>query len=120
MSAVPAASPTMDLQRALPVLSPSTTWESPTLAAPQSMEIRHLGVPPRLTPTTTMSLELVLGDTVMPPALFKVEKRHNSIGKRVNTSFSHPETAATTTAAPATTAAPGPVVTAAPGTCQVP
>merc|ERR1711974_220686 len=28
------------------------------------------------------------------------------------------ETAATTTAAPATTAAPGPVVTAAPGTCQ--
>ena len=56
----------------------------------------------------------------MPLALFKVRKRHNALVERViHTSFSHPETVATTTAAPATTAAPGPVVTAAPGTCQV-
>merc|ERR1719295_1529046 len=61
----------LDLQWALPVSSPSTTWESPTLAAPQSMETRHLGAPHRLTPTTTMSPELVPGATVMLPALSK-------------------------------------------------
>merc|ERR1711936_1531012 len=31
----------------------------------------HPGVPPRLMPTTTMLVELVPGDTVMPLALFK-------------------------------------------------
>ena len=98
------------------MLSPSTSWESHTSAAPQLMETPGLGVPPRLTLTTTMSLALVPGGTVMPPALFKVQIRHNLIG---DTSFSHSETAATTTPAPATTAAPGPVTTAAPGTCQV-
>ena len=46
-------------------------------------------------------------------------KKTNSISIGDNTSFSHPETPATTTAVPATTANPGPVVTAAPGTCQV-
>ena len=66
------ALPYLALLRDLPVPSPSTSWESPTPAAPQSMETPHLGAPPRLMPTTTMSL--VPGDTVMPPALFKVEK----------------------------------------------
>lgn len=66
------ALPYLALLRDLPVFSPSTSWESPTPAAPQSMETPHLGAPPRLMPTTTMSL--VPGDTVMPPALFKVEK----------------------------------------------
>ena len=83
------------------------------------METPHLGVQPRPMPTTTMSPELVPGDTAMPLALYKVWKIHNSIGEGGNTGFSHPETVATTTPAPATTAAPGPVVTAAPGTCQV-
>merc|ERR1711935_1309101 len=61
----------MALQRDLPVPSPSTTWESSTPDVPPSMETPHPGVPPRLIPTTTMSLELVPGDTVMPLALFK-------------------------------------------------
>merc|ERR1712037_521104 len=55
----------------LPVPSPSTTWESSTSAAPPSMETPHPGVQPRLMPTTTMLVELVPGDTVMPLALFK-------------------------------------------------
>merc|ERR1712226_1006777 len=59
------------LLRDLLAPSPSTTWESSTLAVPPSMETPGLGVPPRLMPTTTMSLELVPGDTVMPLALFK-------------------------------------------------
>merc|ERR1712210_286758 len=54
----------------LPVPSPSTTWESSTSAAPPSMETPHPGVQPRLMPTTTMLVELVPGDTVMPLALF--------------------------------------------------
>ena len=66
------ALPYLALLRDLHAPSPSTSWESPTPAAPQSMETPHLGAPPRLMPTTTMSL--VPGDTVMPPALFKVEK----------------------------------------------
>merc|ERR1711935_756607 len=61
----------MALQRDLPVPSPSTTWESSTPDVPPSMETQHPGVPPRLIPTTTMSLELVHGDTVMPLVLFK-------------------------------------------------
>ena len=116
MSAVPAVSPLRALLWAPPVLSPSTSWESHTPAAPPSMETPHPGAQPRLMPTMIMSLALVPGGTVMPPALFKVQKQNNSIG---DTSFSHSETAATTTPAPATTAAPGPVTTAAPGTCQV-
>merc|ERR1719193_2459422 len=67
----PAAPPLTALLRDLPVPSPSTSWESFTSAAPQLMETPCLGVPPRLMPTTTMSLELVPGDTVMPLALFK-------------------------------------------------
>ena len=73
------------LPRDLPVPSPSTSWESPTPAAPQSMETPHLGAPPKLMPTTTMSL--VPGDTVMPPALFKVEKWYNYIGEWVILAF---------------------------------
>merc|ERR1719153_790294 len=67
----PAAPPLTALLRDLLVPSPSTSWESPTSAAPQLMETPHLGAPPRLMPTTTMSLELVPGDTAMPLALFK-------------------------------------------------
>merc|ERR1712184_130144 len=55
----------------LAVLSPSTSWESSTSAAPPSMETPHPGVQPRLMPMTTMSPELVPGDTVMHLALFK-------------------------------------------------
>merc|ERR1712037_1034795 len=55
----------------LPVFSPSTSWESPTSAVPPSMETPHPGVQHRPMPTTTMSPELVPGDTVMPLALFK-------------------------------------------------
>merc|ERR1719391_1986643 len=65
------APPLKALLRDLPVPSPSTSWESHTLAAPQLMETPGLGVPPRLTLTTIMSLALVPGGTVMPPALFK-------------------------------------------------
>merc|ERR1712037_132804 len=68
---VQAASPMTALQPDLPVPSPSTTWESPTPDVPPSMETPHPGVPPRLIPTTSMSPELVPGDTVMPLALFK-------------------------------------------------
>merc|ERR550539_2325843 len=67
----PSAPPLRALLRDLPVPSPSTTWESSTSAVPPSMETPHPGVPPRLMPTTTMSPELVPGDTVMPLALFK-------------------------------------------------
>merc|ERR1719266_1339744 len=67
----PAAPPLTALLRDLPVPSPSTSWESPTSAAPLSMETPHPGVQPRLMPTTTMSPELVPGDTVMHLALFK-------------------------------------------------
>ena len=67
----PAASPMMALQRDLPASSPSTSGESPTSPVPPSMET-PLGVPPRLMLTTTMSLELVPGDTVMPVAPWKV------------------------------------------------
>ena len=66
------ARPYLALRRDLPAFSPSTSWESPTPAAPQSMETPHLGAPPRLMLTTTMSV--VTGDTVMPPALSKVQK----------------------------------------------
>merc|ERR1712212_950711 len=65
------ALPMTALLRDLPVPSPSTTWEFSTSVAPPSMETPHPGVPPRLMPTTTMSLELVPGDTAMPLALFK-------------------------------------------------
>merc|ERR1719391_486072 len=65
------APPLKDLLRDLPVPSPSTSWECHTSAAPQLMETPGLGVPPRQTLTTTMSLALVHGDTVMHPALFK-------------------------------------------------
>merc|ERR1719239_678117 len=61
---VQAASPTMAQLLDQPVLSPSTTWESPTTDVPPSMEIPLLGAPPRLMPTTTMLVELVPGDTV--------------------------------------------------------
>merc|ERR1719239_929725 len=61
---VKAASPTMAQLLDQPVLSPSTTWESPTTDVPPSMEIPLLGAPPRLMPTTTMLVELVPGDTV--------------------------------------------------------
>ena len=72
MSAVPAVSPLRALLWAPPVLSPSTSWESHTLAAPQLMETPHLGAQPRLMPTMIMSLELVPGGTARPPAPFKV------------------------------------------------
>merc|ERR1712037_159878 len=68
---VQAASPMTALQRDLPAPSPSTTWESSTTDVPPSTETPHPGVPPRLIPTTSMSPELVPGDTVMPLALFK-------------------------------------------------
>merc|ERR1719239_1203873 len=61
---VKAASPTMAQLLDQPVLSPSTTWESPTTDVPPSMEIPLLGAPPRLMVTTTMLVELVPGDTV--------------------------------------------------------
>merc|ERR1712037_636235 len=67
----PSALPLTALLRDLLVPSPSISWESSTSAAPPLMETPHLGVQPRLMPTTTMSPELVPGDTVMPPALFK-------------------------------------------------
>merc|ERR1719205_27209 len=67
----PSALPLRALLRDLPVPSPSTTWESSTSAAPPLMETPHPGVQPRLMPTTTMLVELVPGDTVMPLALFK-------------------------------------------------
>ena len=92
MSSVQAASPMTALQPDLPAPSPSTTWESSTPDVPPSMETPHPGVPPRLMPTTTMSPELVPGDTVMPLALFKVWKIHNSIGEGGNSCFSYPET----------------------------
>merc|ERR1712088_650988 len=65
------ALPMTALLRDLPAPSPSTTWEFSTSDAPPSMETPHPGVPPRLMPTTTMSPELVPGDTAMPLALFK-------------------------------------------------
>merc|ERR1719228_1122270 len=65
------ALPLTALLRDLPVPSPSTSWESFTSAAPQLMATPCLGALPRLMLTTTMSLELVPGDTVMPLALFK-------------------------------------------------
>jgi hypothetical protein len=68
---VQAASPTMAQLLDLPVLSPSTTWESPTTDVPPSMEIPLLGAPPRLMVTTTMLVELVPGDTAMLLALTK-------------------------------------------------
>merc|ERR1712037_417408 len=67
----PSAPPLTALLRDLPVPSPSTTWESSTSDVPPSTETSHPGVPPRLMPTTTMSPELVPGDTAMPLALFK-------------------------------------------------
>merc|ERR1719205_174167 len=67
----PSALPLTALLRDLLVPSPSTSWESSTSAAPPSMETPHPGVQPRLMPTTTMLVELVPGDTVMPLALFK-------------------------------------------------
>ena len=79
------ARPYLALRRDLPAFSPSTSWESPTPAAPQSMETPHLGAPPRLMLTTTMSV--VTGDTVMPPALSKVQKWYNSICEWVILAF---------------------------------
>ena len=67
-----AASPTMAQLLDLLVLSPSTTWESSTTDVPPSMEIPLLGAPHRLMVTTTMSVELVPGDTVTLLALTKV------------------------------------------------
>merc|ERR1719180_400958 len=67
----PAARPYLALLRDLPASSPSPTWMSLTSAAPPSMETPHPGVPPRLMPMTTMSVESAPGDTAMPLALFK-------------------------------------------------
>merc|ERR1711971_1085714 len=67
----PPALPYPALLRDLPASSPSPTWTSLTSAVPPSMETPHLGVQPRLMPTTTMSVESAPGDTAMPPALFK-------------------------------------------------
>merc|ERR1712020_882584 len=61
----------MGLPPALLAFSLSTTWASPTLDVPPSMETPLPGAPPRLTPTMTMSLVLVPGDTAMPLAPFK-------------------------------------------------
>ena len=52
--------------------SRSTTWASRTLAAPPSTGTPRHGVRLKRTRTTTMSPELAPGDTVRPPALFKV------------------------------------------------
>merc|ERR1712055_739433 len=77
MTAAPAlgcqqcAVPHLALELVLLVSSHSTSGASPTPAAPPSMETPHPGAPPRLMPTTTMSPELVPGDTAMPLALFK-------------------------------------------------
>merc|ERR1711899_713948 len=54
----PAASLMMGLPPALLAFSLSTTWASPTLDVPPSMETPLPGAPPRLTPTMTMSLVL--------------------------------------------------------------
>merc|ERR1719220_336516 len=59
------------LLRDLPASSPSPSWASLTSAVPPSTETPLPGVPHRLMPTTTTSLESAPGDTVMPPALFK-------------------------------------------------
>ena len=72
MFPVPAVSLIVGLPPALLAFSLSTTWASPTLDVPPSMETPLPGAPPRLTPTMTMSLVLVPGDTAMPLALFKV------------------------------------------------
>merc|ERR1719288_213536 len=71
LALVPAASPMMALLRDLLAPSPSTTWVSSTSDVRRSMETPHPGVPPKLMLMTTMSLELVPGDTVKPLALFK-------------------------------------------------
>ena len=77
----PSALPLTALLRDLPVSSPSTTWESSTTAAPQLTETPDLGASPR-------RMELVPGgDTVIPLALFKVQKRHNFIGEGVILAF---------------------------------
>merc|ERR1719239_154227 len=59
------------LLKDLPASSPSPSWASPTSDVPPSTETPLPGVPHRLMPTTTMSLESAPGDTVMPLALFK-------------------------------------------------
>merc|ERR1711878_235142 len=48
--------------------SPSPSWASLTSDVPPSMETPHPGAQPRLMPTTTMLVESVPGDTVMPLA----------------------------------------------------
>ena len=53
--------------------SRSTTWASRTLAAPPSTGTPRHGVRLKRTRTTTTSPELAPGDTVRPPALFKVK-----------------------------------------------
>merc|ERR1712055_1017522 len=63
------AVPHLALELVLLVSSHSTSGASPTPAAPPSMETPHPGAQPRLMPTTTMSPELVPGDTAMPLAL---------------------------------------------------
>ena len=73
------------LLKDLPASSHSPSWESLTSAVPPSMETPLPGAQHRLTPTTTMSLESAPGDTVMPPALFKVRKRHNALVDECNT-----------------------------------
>merc|ERR1711902_45813 len=85
---VQAASPMTALLLDLPVPSPSTTWESSTPDAPPSMETPHHGVPPRLMPTTTTSLELVPGDTVMPLALFK--RKDLDLDQPLDPALDHP------------------------------
>merc|ERR1719192_2069050 len=82
------ALPMTVLLRDLPVPSPSTTWESSTSVAPPSMETPHHGVPPRLMPTTTTSLELVPGDTVMPLALFK--RKDPALDQPLDRALGHP------------------------------
>ena len=72
MFPVPAVSLIVGLPPALLAFSLSITWASPTLDVPPSMETPLPGAPPRLTPTMTMSLVLVPGDTAMPLAPFKV------------------------------------------------
>merc|ERR1712061_363713 len=71
LALVPAVSLIVGLPPALLAFSLSTTWASPTLDVPPSMETPLPGAPPRLTPTMTMSLVLVPGDTAMPLAPFK-------------------------------------------------
>merc|ERR1712061_487575 len=71
LALVPAVSLIVGLPPALLAFSLSTTWASPTLDVPPSMETPLPGAPPRLTPTMTMSLVLVPGDTAMLLAPFK-------------------------------------------------